>query len=50
LMTNNPRKLDELSELGVTIAQRISLQIVPNGENDGYLETKRTRFGHFLDD
>ncbi len=50
LMTNNPRKVEELRELGITISERIPLRIEPTGENAGYLETKRTRFGHFLDD
>jgi GTP cyclohydrolase II len=49
LMTNNPRKVDELSKLGVRIAGRQPHVIPPNEFNRFYLETKRDKSGHFLD-
>jgi GTP cyclohydrolase II len=49
LMTNNPRKVDELVQHGVTVAGRIPHVIPPNAFNRFYLETKRDRSGHMLD-
>lgn len=49
LMTNNPRKVDELVLHGVTVAGRIPHVIPPNEFNRFYLETKRDRSGHLLD-
>jgi GTP cyclohydrolase II len=48
LMTNNPRKIKGLEELGVTVADRIPLIIPPNSFNRFYLETKRSKSGHLL--
>ena len=49
LMTNNPRKLAGLIELGVKITDRIPLIISPNPYNQFYLQTKVTKSGHLLD-
>jgi len=49
LMTNNPRKVDELARYGVRISGRIPHVIPPNEFNKFYLETKRDRSGHILD-
>ncbi len=49
LLTNNPRKVDELARLGVTITGRQPHVIPPNEFNRFYLETKRDKSGHFLD-
>jgi len=49
LMTNNPRKLDGLRELGVTVSGRIPLVIPANEHNRSYLETKALRSGHLID-
>lgn len=49
LMTNNPRKLAGLTELGVKITDRIPLIIPPNPYNQFYLQTKATKSGHLLD-
>jgi len=48
LMTNNPRKVDELGKLGVRITRRRPHMIPPNEFNRFYLETKRDRSGHLL--
>jgi GTP cyclohydrolase II len=48
LMTNNPLKVDELSKCGIEIVERIP--VVIDGAPDAclkYLETKRTKMGHF---
>ncbi len=50
LMTNNPRKLAELSKHGVDLSDRIPLVIPANPFNRFYLETKAEKSGHLLDD
>jgi len=49
LMTNNPRKVEELSRFGVRIVGRLPHAIPPNEFNRFYLETKATKSGHVLD-
>ncbi|MFV2063395.1 MAG: GTP cyclohydrolase II [Chloroflexota bacterium] len=49
LMTNNPRKIDGLRELGVKVTGRIPLVIPANEYNSSYLETKALRSGHLID-
>jgi GTP cyclohydrolase II len=50
LMTNNPRKLDELSRAGIDICGRVPLHGPVNADNRRYLAAKATRSGHQLDD
>jgi GTP cyclohydrolase II len=50
LLTNNPGKLEALSEGGVDIAARVPLHTRINPENRRYLATKAARAGHWLDD
>ncbi len=49
LMTNNPKKIDELARYGVRVSGRLPHVIPPNEFNRFYLETKRDRSGHLLD-
>ncbi len=49
IMTNNPKKIDELNWCGIDIVQRVPLWVEANPENVSYLETKRTRMGHYFD-
>jgi len=49
LLTNNPRKVSDLSALGVKVAARLPHVIPPNDYNRFYLETKASRSGHFID-
>ncbi|KAF8069623.1 ribBA [Scenedesmus sp. PABB004] len=49
LMTNNPRKLDVLTQLGVAISGRIPCQVQAGEHNQGYLTAKRERMDHLLD-
>jgi GTP cyclohydrolase II len=49
LLTNNPRKVDDLARLGVKISGRLPHVIPPNEFNRFYLETKRDKSGHYLD-
>jgi len=48
LMTNNPAKVEGLTENGIEITERIPVVIPSNPHNAKYLETKRTRLGHLL--
>lgn len=48
LMTNNPRKIEKLSELGVRICGRVPVLVEANPHSDGYLRAKRDRMGHLL--
>ena len=49
LLTNNPKKMEELKLHGVQVAGRLPHLIPPNEFNRFYLETKRDRSGHMLD-
>lgn len=49
LMTNNPAKYAGLSSYGLTIVERVPVQVLPNAENAKYLRTKQERLGHLLD-
>ena len=49
LLTNNPRKIEDLTRLGVRITGRLPHVIPPNEFNRFYLETKRDKSGHILD-
>ncbi|MBP7146317.1 MAG: GTP cyclohydrolase II [Acidobacteria bacterium] len=49
LMTNNPAKVQQLTQYGIDVAGRIPHVIPPNPHNRFYLETKATRSGHWID-
>jgi len=49
LLTNNPAKRIGLDGYGLAIVDRVKLPIRPNAENLRYLQTKRDRMGHELD-
>lgn len=48
LMTNNPAKIDALTQLGITVSQRVPLIVSANQTNEHYLHTKADRMGHQL--
>jgi 3,4-dihydroxy 2-butanone 4-phosphate synthase/GTP cyclohydrolase II len=48
LMTNNPRKIVGLEGYGITVGERVPLEIAPTRHNLGYLQGKRDREGHLL--
>jgi 3,4-dihydroxy 2-butanone 4-phosphate synthase/GTP cyclohydrolase II len=50
LMTNNPDKVNNLEDFGVSVAERVPLTPHPNDHNIQYLLTKRDRMGHDLPD
>ena len=48
LMTNNPRKLEGLRNLGIDVVDRIPLVMEPNRYNRAYLATKARKSGHLM--
>jgi GTP cyclohydrolase II len=49
LMTNNPRKINDLTRNGIVVKGRIPVISPPNPYNEFYLKTKAEKSGHFLD-
>lgn len=50
LLTNNPDKLQQLEDLGIKIDQRVPLEVVPNENDRKYLQTKKHKFNHLLNE
>jgi 3,4-dihydroxy 2-butanone 4-phosphate synthase/GTP cyclohydrolase II len=48
-MTNNLTKVVGLQGFGLEIAERIPLEVEPNGENKRYLQTKKEKLNHVFD-
>lgn len=49
LLTNNPRKVEALEELGFIVSERVALQTGRNPHNRNYLATKAGKLGHLFD-
>lgn len=50
LMTNNPRKINELAALGINVVGRVPCQVKSQPLNRGYLSAKQRRMKHILVD
>jgi GTP cyclohydrolase II len=48
LLTNNPKKIAGLEELGIKVSGRIPIVMTPNPHNEFYLQTKASKSGHML--
>ena len=49
ILTNNPKKFRALEGYGLSVAERVPLEVPPHPENARYLHTKRDKMGHMLD-
>ena len=49
LMTNNPKKMVGLEGYGIDIIERVPIEIEPTTTNIKYLQTKREKMGHLLE-
>ena len=49
LLTNNPDKVSSIEECGIKVDSRLPLQPDYREENAAYMQTKKDKFGHFLD-
>jgi 3,4-dihydroxy 2-butanone 4-phosphate synthase/GTP cyclohydrolase II len=50
LLTNNPKKVVGVDGYGLHIVERVPIQITPNLNNLRYLQTKKEKLGHLLDE
>ncbi|MBI2985591.1 MAG: GTP cyclohydrolase II [Deltaproteobacteria bacterium] len=48
LLTNNPRKIVGLRGYGLTVVERVPLEVPPHESNIGYLRTKQEKLGHLF--
>jgi GTP cyclohydrolase II len=48
LLTNNPRKLAMMAACGLTVTERVPLNVGQTTENQSYLATKAAKSGHLL--
>ena len=48
LITNNPKKVEHMLNLGINVTERIPIKIDANKHNKKYLDTKSKKSGHFL--
>jgi 3,4-dihydroxy 2-butanone 4-phosphate synthase / GTP cyclohydrolase II len=49
LLTNNPKKVVGVDGYGLSIEERVPIQIAANLNNRRYLQTKKDKLGHLLD-
>jgi 3,4-dihydroxy 2-butanone 4-phosphate synthase/GTP cyclohydrolase II len=49
LLTNNPRKVVGLEGYGLTIVERVGIEMEPTDRNRRYLATKKEKLGHLLE-
>jgi len=48
LITNNPRKIVGIGGYGLTVVERVPIEVTPKDTNVHYLRTKKTKLGHIL--
>jgi GTP cyclohydrolase II len=49
LITNNPKKIQQLIDYGINVTDRIPHVMEPNDHNLFYLQTKAAKSGHLMD-
>ncbi|MET0356069.1 MAG: GTP cyclohydrolase II, partial [Cellvibrio sp.] len=50
LLTNNPRKVKALQDMGINVVERMPHQTGRNPHNAKYLETKAGKLGHLFNE
>jgi 3,4-dihydroxy 2-butanone 4-phosphate synthase/GTP cyclohydrolase II len=48
LLSNNPKKLAGVTGHGLTVTERVPIEVPPNASSRRYLETKKEKLGHLL--
>jgi 3,4-dihydroxy 2-butanone 4-phosphate synthase/GTP cyclohydrolase II len=48
MMTNNPKKIVGLEGYGLSVVERVPIEVPPCPDNEGYLRTKCVKMGHLL--
>ena len=48
ILTNNPKKIHGLEGYGLSVAEQVPIESVPNAHNEAYLRAKRDKMGHIL--
>ncbi|PIR76352.1 MAG: GTP cyclohydrolase II [Candidatus Magasanikbacteria bacterium CG10_big_fil_rev_8_21_14_0_10_42_10] len=48
LMTNNPKKIAEISAQGIHITEHVPIEMPGNGVDNAYLKTKKEKMGHLF--
>ncbi len=48
VLTNNPQKITGISGFGLSVVSQEPIEIEPNPENQGYLDSKRDKMGHTI--
>jgi len=48
LLTNNPRKIKALGDIGINVQKRVPLRTGENPSNEKYLATKKDKLGHLM--
>ena len=48
LLTNNPKKIVGLEGYGLSVTERVPIEIEPGPDNLRYLQAKRDKMGHML--
>lgn len=46
LLTNNPRKVEAMREMGIEVAERLPIHVGINSHNESYLAAKIDKLGH----